>query len=115
MPRGMHEEAVITKIITSTDPKITPGRTFISKTSDISTQGLRIRLNHEPSVGSVLEMWIVSHRHEGTLVLTGTVRWSRPVPQDGYSHQAGIELSGANAGDHEKWQRIAADLVPHSG
>lgn len=113
-PRGMHEEALITKVISSTDPKILPGRTFISRTADISAQGLRIRLNHEPAIGTVFEVWIVSHRHQGTLVLSGAVRWTRPAPQDGYSHQAGLELNTDPAGDFVKWQQIVTDLVPAS-
>lgn len=104
----------MTKVISSTDSNILPGRTFISKTADISTQGLRIRLNHEPEIGSVLEMWIVSHLHEGTIVLSGTVRWARPVAQEGYSHQAGIELAEQPTPDFSRWQHIVADLLPHA-
>lgn len=111
-PRGMHEEALITKVISSTDPKILPGRTFISRTADISLQGLRLRLNHEPAIGTVFEMWIVSHHHQGTVVLSGVVRWTRPAPQDGYSHQAGVELASEPPVDHVKWQQIVSDLLP---
>jgi hypothetical protein len=111
-PRGMHQEALVTKIISSSDPKILPGRTFISRTADISTQGLRLRLNHEPAIGSVLEMWIVSHHHHGTIILSGTVRWTRPVSQDGYTHQAGIELSDQPVDDFTKWQQVVSDLLP---
>jgi len=110
----LHEEALVTKVISSTDTKILPGRTFISRTADISSQGLRIRLNHEPAIGTVFEVWIVSHHHQGTLVLTGIVRWTRPAPQDGYSHQAGLELNPEPADDFAKWQEIVTDLVPAS-
>jgi hypothetical protein len=108
----MHEEALITKVISSSDPKILPGRTFISRTADISSQGLRIRLNHEPAIGTIFEMWIVSHHHQGTVVLSGTVRWTRPAARDGYSHQAGIELASEPPVDYVKWQQIVSDLLP---
>lgn len=111
-PRGLHEEVLISKAICSSDPDINPGRTFVSKTADISMQGLRIRLNHEPAVGSTMELWIISHHHQGTLVLTGTVRWARPVSSDGFTFQAGIELSQDPAEDYAKWQEIIADLIP---
>ncbi len=113
-PRGSHEEAVVIKVISSSDPNITPGRTFFAKTADISLQGLRLRTNSEAAVGSVIEMWVVSHIHQGTLVLSGTVRWSRPVKQDGYSNQVGLELSDEPTGDIAKWQQIVADLLPHT-
>ena len=113
-PRGEHEEALITKIINSSDPNILPGRTFVSRTADISAQGLRIRLNHEPAIGSTLEMWIVSHQHQGSLVLSGVVRWARPVTKDGYSHQVGVELSEQSSDDFTKWQQIVGDLLPGS-
>jgi hypothetical protein len=113
-PRGLHEEALATKVISSSDPNILPGRTFISKTADISLQGLRIRLNHEPEIGSVMEVWIVSHLHEGTIVLSGTVRWARPVSQDGYSYQAGLEIADQPTPDFLRWQHVVADLLPHA-
>jgi hypothetical protein len=113
-PRGTHEEAVVIKVISSDDSNITPGRTFFAKTADISMQGLRLRMNHEAAIGSVLELWVVSHLHQGTLVLNGTVRWSRPIKQDSYSQQIGLELSNEHAEDFAKWQQIVAALMPHT-
>lgn len=114
-PRGVHEEAIVIKVISSSDDEILPGRTFLAKTADISLQGLRIRLNHEPAVGCTLEMWVVSHRHEGTLVLNGTVRWARPSKQDGFTVQSGIELSEDPGSDFLRWRQIVADLLPQAG
>lgn len=111
-PRGPHEAALISKVISCTDPSILPGRTFISRMADISQQGMRIRLNGDVVIGAVLELWIVSHHHAGTLVLNGTVRWVRPVPQDGFTRQAGIELASMDPQEMARWQQIVDDLVP---
>lgn len=105
---------MITKVISSSDANILPGRTFVSKTADVSLTGLRIRLNHEPEIGSALEVWIVSQFHEGTIVLAGTVRWARPVTQEGFTHQAGLELIEQATPDFHRWQHVVADLLPHA-
>lgn len=80
--------------------------------ADISQQGMRIRLNNDVVIGAVLELWIVSHHHAGTLVLNGIVRWVRPVPQEGFSHQAGIELTSMDPQEIERWQQVVDDLLP---
>jgi hypothetical protein len=114
-PRSLHDEVIIAKVVASSEPGIAPGRTFVAKMADVSVTGMRVRLNHEPTVGSSVDLWVVSSRHPGTLLLNGTVRWARPVALEGYTHQAGIELSTNPPEALALWQLMVKDLTPGAG
>lgn len=114
-PRSLHDEVIIAKVVASSEPGIAPGRTFVAKMADVSVTGMRVRLNHEPEVGSSVDLWVVSSRHPGTLLLNGTVRWARPLTLEGYTHQAGIELSSNPPEALALWQQMVVDLMPGAG
>ena len=111
-PRSLHDEVIIAKVIASSEPGIVPGRTFVAKMADVSMTGMRVRLNHEPEVGATVDLWVVSSRHPGTLLLNGTVRWSRPATLEGYTHQAGIELATNPPEALSLWQQMVAEFTP---
>lgn len=114
-PRSPHDEVIIAKVVASSEPGIPPGRTFVAKMADVSATGMRVRLTHEPAVGSSVDLWVVSNRQPGTLLLTGIVRWARPIALEGYTHQAGIELSENAADAVALWRQMVQDLTPGAG
>ena len=111
-PRGARDEVLIIKIIASTDPTMKPGRTLMARAADISARGMRLRIRRDVVAGTVIEMWIISPLHQGTLVLTGTVRWCRPKTEDDYTHEMGVEISQAPKTDFVKWAEMVNDLLP---
>lgn len=108
-PRHAHETTVDIKVIAATDPALNPGRTFRCRSHDISIGGLQIRLSEPLAVGTALTLWVISPLFQETMILAGTVLWSREI--DTGIHAAGIVLLAEESENITLWRNTVA-LMP---
>ena len=85
------KEALDLKIIFSSENPNLLGKTLCGSTLDVSATGLRIELNQQIKIDSVLDVWVTLKDNEKKYFLTGNVRWCHEMEVGGY-YQIGVVL-----------------------
>ncbi len=98
--RASTERLFVQVVQSSDESKI--GNTIACRALDVSVNGLRIRLDQEIPVGSVLDLWVDDSRKPGKFFLTSDVRWT--IPATGDSFECGLKLHDGAATDVEAWR-----------
>ncbi|MEM8560734.1 MAG: PilZ domain-containing protein [Pseudomonadota bacterium] len=88
----------------------TSDKAAVCKSLDISRGGLRVGLNQSLSEGAIMQIGVDVPGADGTLYLTGEVRWCLQSPQDEHAWTAGFELIPTKESDIERWTEMLADL-----
>lgn len=70
-------EELSLKIVFSSENPGLLGKTLDGATVDVSASGMRILLNREIKIDSVLDVWVTLHEQNKKYFLTGNVRWCR--------------------------------------
>lgn len=89
--RYQQKEALDIKIAFSSENPNLLGKTLSGSTVDISASGLRIELNQQIKVDSVLDVWVRLKDNSKRYFLTGNVRWCSELEQSG-AYQVGVVL-----------------------
>lgn len=84
-------EALDLKIVFSSENPNLLGKRISGSTVDISASGLRIELNQQITIDSVLDVWVRLKDSNKKYFLTGNVRWCREIGSKG-NYQIGIVL-----------------------
>jgi hypothetical protein len=85
------KEALDMKIIFSSENPNLLGKTLCGSTLDVSASGLRIELNQQIKIDSVLDVWVTLKDSAKKYFLTGNVRWCHEMEVGGY-YQIGVVL-----------------------
>ena len=85
------KEALDLKIIFSSENPNLLGKTLCGSTLDVSATGLRIELNQQIKIDSVLDVWVTLKDSDKKYFLTGNVRWCHEMEVGGY-YQIGVVL-----------------------
>ena len=85
------KEALNLKIVFSSENPNLLGKTLCGSTVDVSASGLRIELNQEIQLDSVLDVWVTLKDNDKKYFLTGNVRWCRQM-ETGVYYQIGVVL-----------------------
>jgi hypothetical protein len=88
--------------VVQSDDESKVGHTIACRALDVSANGLRIRLDQEILVGSVLDLWVDDSRKPGKFFLTSEVRWTAPSGPDSFF--CGVQLHDGSATDVEAWR-----------
>lgn len=84
-------EALDMKIVFSSENPGLLGKTICGSTIDVSATGLRIELNQQIKIDSVLDVWVTLKETKKKYFLTGNVRWCKEMEVGGY-FQIGVVL-----------------------
>ena len=85
------KEALELKIVFSSENPNLLGKTLSGSTLDVSATGLRIELNQQIKLDSVLDVWVKLKDNDKRYFLTGNVRWCNEMEVGGY-YQIGVVL-----------------------
>lgn len=99
-------EALDLKIVFSSENPNLLGKRLCGSTLDVSATGLRIELNQQIKIDSVLDVWVTLKEDDKKYFLTGNVRWCKPKG-DGEFFQIGVVLRERTdtITDLDSWQR----------
>ena len=100
-------EEISLKIVFSSENPGLLGKTMSGETLDVSASGLRISMEREIKIDSVLDVWVTLHDQNKKYFLTGNVRWCRPS-ETGNSYQVGLVLRERTdtVTDLVSWQKV---------
>lgn len=98
-------EALDMKIVFSSENPNLLGKTLCGSTIDVSATGLRIELDKQIKVDSVLDVWVTLKNNSKRYFLTGNVRWCTEMEVGGY-YQIGVILRERSdtVTDLDSWQ-----------
>lgn len=85
------KEALDLKIVFSSENPNLLGKRICGSTLDISASGLRIELNQQIKLDSVLDVWVTLKDSNKKYFLTGNVRWCKQLGEQG-NYQIGVVL-----------------------
>lgn len=104
--RIAQKEALDLKIVFSSENPSLLGKTLSGSTLDVSASGVRIELNHQIKMDSVLDVWITLKETNKKYFLTGNVRWCEKM-SDGDYYQIGVVLRerADTVTDFEAWKK----------
>ena len=99
------KEALDMKIVFSSENPGLLGKTLCGSTIDVSSTGLRIELNQQIKIDSVLDVWVTLKEPKMKYFLTGNVRWCKEMDVGGY-FQIGVILRerADTVTDLDAWQ-----------
>lgn len=99
------KEALDLKIVFSSENPNLLGKTLNGSTIDVSSSGLRIELNQQIKIDSVLDVWVTLKNSNKKYFLTGNVRWCTEMAVGGY-FQIGVVLRERSdtITDLDSWQ-----------
>jgi Tfp pilus assembly protein PilZ len=86
------------------------GKIASCKTLDVSRGGLQVSLEHELTVGAILQIGVQMPETEEALYLAGEVEWCKPGTNSQKGWCAGFKIMNANNSDIERWQSLLTDM-----
>lgn len=100
-------EALDMKIVFSSENPGLLGKTLCGSTIDVSSSGLRIELNQQIKLDSVLDVWVTLKDSKKKYFLTGNVRWCKEMEVGEY-FQIGVVLRERSdtITDLDSWQAV---------
>jgi len=101
------KEALDMKIVFSSENPGLLGKTLCGSTIDVSASGLRIELNQQIKLDSVLDVWVTLKESQKRYFLTGNVRWCQEMEVGEY-FQIGVVLRERSdtITDLDSWQSV---------
>lgn len=104
------ESTVFIEVISSGADGEDAGKIVRCATRNVSRTGLHVSLEHELTVGTILQIGVELPPSQDTLYLAGEVRWCRvnPAPASGWS--AGFALLKAADSDIDTWAGLLIEM-----
>lgn len=100
-------QALDMKIVFSSENPGLLGKTLCGSTIDVSASGLRIELNQQIKLDSVLDVWVTLKNSKKRYFLTGNIRWCKAMDVDD-CYQVGVILRERSdtITDLDSWQAV---------
>jgi len=89
-------------------------RTLSCYSCDASVHGLKVELENEIPVDSMVDLWVAFEANEGKLYLRGHICWCYEMGGEDEHFQLGIELDNAYATDYEHWVSLLESAADES-
>jgi len=80
------------------------------QTRDVSQNGLRLGINRELDIGTILQIGVELSGQKNTLYLTGEVKWCERDNSGKTLWQVGFELMNASDSDIDAWRAQLASM-----
>ncbi len=104
LPRILRHDRVAIQLLRPGEEGPRSGRTINTETLDISQHGLRVRIDHPVESDHYFDLCIELHDHDKIFLLTGEIRWCRPLAEGGF--EAGILLHDGEGTDFAGWSQL---------
>jgi hypothetical protein len=108
--RILSEVTIFVETYSSPDDEPTPPNIVISKTLDLSANGLQMIMDHPLAEGSILQLCVDFGLKQPRFHLIGEVRWVRKTP-DGRHYLTGFQLLDSEGCGIEEWKNSVATLL----
>ena len=87
-----------------------PGKIVTCRTLNVSRRGLLVSIEHEVTVGAILQVGIQMPHEEEPLYLAAQVEWCRSADDGDGEWSVGFTLMNANNSDIDSWESLLATL-----
>ena len=101
--RQSRGERVVVQIMSSAHETLAPGTVVRCSTKDVSSQGIRLQLDHQLPEGLKLELWVEVASQPTKFHLAGEVKWCEAL-DEGERFMVGLELTEKDAEELDRWQ-----------
>ncbi len=112
--RADRYEKIYIELMSASYDGSSPAAIAMGNTLDISANGLRVALNAEVSVGSILQLCIDLEKPQQRINIVGEVKWCRPDREQVGRFLTGFALYEAEGTDIIAWRKIASGLTPNT-
>jgi Tfp pilus assembly protein PilZ len=104
----LHSQETVFIELTSAEPgEETPGDIVISNSVDLSANGLRVTIDRDLALGSILRACVQFRDSPQRFLLVTEVKWCRPHEQAG-EFIAGLSLFESEGTDIQTWKEMIA-------
>ncbi len=94
------------QILTSSEAVNLEQRTIKCHSCDVSISGMRIELDREIPINSMVDLWASFEGMDDKYYLRGHVCWCYEMGGDSSHYQVGVELDDAFATDYTRWVEL---------
>lgn len=101
------QEAVFLELTSAAPDDDTPSDIVVSNSVDISANGLRVIIDRDLTVGSILRTCVQFMDSDHRFLLVTEVKWSKPLEVPG-EFEAGLSLFESDGTDIQLWKEILA-------
>jgi len=101
--RYTRHDKLFVQILASNEKIEVTDVTVLCHSCDASINGLKVELEMQLPVNSLVDLWVAFEGLEGKFYLRGHVCWCYIADNNGHLYQTGIELEDAFATDYETW------------
>lgn len=103
--RVPRDETMMIEVISSSYDESLPGRVVECATSDISPNGLQVKIPYEVVEGAILDLCVEMKRTSKRFYLTGEVKWVKKHDDEVNWHVGFLLFDGVNT-DIEAWKAL---------
>ena len=107
-PRIDEQATVFIEVCSASFDNKTPANIIICNSIDMSANGIRVEMDREVPVGSILRICAELNNNQNALYLVGEVKWVKP---EGENFSIGFELYDAENTDIASWKEIIATML----
>ncbi len=108
--RYFRHDRLLVQILAASESMDIADRTFVCKSVDASLNGMKIELDREIAVGSLVDLWASFEGMEQKFYLRGRVCWCYELGSESAQFQLGVELEEAFATDYERWRSLISSF-----
>lgn len=101
--RYIRQDKLFVQILAANEKVDVKSVNVLCHTCDASVKGLKVELELELSINTLVDLWIEFEGLSGKFYLRGEVCWSCQSENNSDLYQVGIELENAYATDYDKW------------
>ena len=104
--RYIRHDKLFVQVLAASESFDISGRTLPCLSVDASVDGLRVEIDTEISVNSMVDLWASFQGVEEKFYLRGHVCWCYELGGDDDRFQVGIELDDGYATDYTRWVEL---------
>ncbi len=104
--RYVRHDRLFVQILTASEPQDISSRTLLCHNCDASVNGMRIELEQEVPIHSLVDLWASFEGLDEKYYLRGEVCWCYELGGECPSFQIGVELVDAFATDYRRWVEL---------
>ncbi len=110
-PRIDERSTIFIETVAASDISAQQESILICNSVEMSTNGLRVCVDDELEVGTLLQLGIQLPELEQPLYVVGDVRWCKPAHAPDTGYYVGFKLLESDSTDFEIWSELLQDMT----